>query len=71
MDWTSLVYIIPYSLHNCYNYVPCISERKSPFSGQKRGEMLWIRSNAACIMLIWSPKLHENLHILMEDAGWF
>lgn len=35
MDWMLLVYIIPYSLHNCYNYVQCIFESKGPFNGQK------------------------------------
>jgi hypothetical protein len=28
-----------------------------------RHRLLWIWSNAACILLIWSPKLHKNLHI--------
>lgn len=32
------MYIISYSLHNCYNYVQCIFERKEPFIIGQNGE---------------------------------
>jgi hypothetical protein len=35
MDWTLLVYIIPYSLYNCYYYAQCISQRKGFSNGWK------------------------------------
>lgn len=61
MDWTFLVCIIPHSLHDCYNFVECIYERKVPLM-DKKGEMVWTLCNA-CIMLCGFPKLHENLYV--------
>ena len=55
MDWMLLVYTTPYSLHNCYNSVHCISERgEKPFLMDEKGEALWVWF-IAYIMLIEFP----------------
>lgn len=51
-----LVYIIPHGLHNCYNYIQSISERKGLFNGQKerKRSSLCSHANYVTLNLVWN-----------------